>query len=184
MTDAVDEILELYAARGACAYVGEPVSSLAHALQAAHFAIQDRAPAPLVAAALLHDVGHLLDPVPEDLADWQVDARHELTGSRWLARRFRSEVTDPVRLHVAAKRYLCATSPRYAATLSPASVATLALQGGPMSEDEQQRFRIEPGFREALRVRLWDDRAKVEDLAVAPLADYRALLEGLLRPSG
>src|SRR3984893_4478719 len=103
-----------------------------HALQAAYFASTAAAPPALIVAALLHDVGHLVVDVPDDLDDWTLDARHEETRSRWLAVRFPAEVFEPVRLHVPAKRYLCATDARYSSKLSQASVATLKLQGGPM----------------------------------------------------
>ena len=107
-----------------------------HGLQAAHFARVQAAPATLVVAALLHDVGHLLEAVPDAIEDWTSDAHHEESGARWLAQRFAAEVSEPVRLHVPAKRYLCATDPHYFAQLSPASVHTLQLQGGPMSPEE------------------------------------------------
>jgi phosphonate degradation associated HDIG domain protein len=174
-----DDIMDLFAARGRGAYFGEPVSVLEHGLQAAQFAQQEGASSPLVVAALLHDIGHLIDEVPGDIADWHTDAHHEDVGSAWLARRFDAQVTDPVRLHVAAKRYLCATSASYLAKLSPASVVTLGLQGGPMSPEEVGEFRREPCFREAVRLRLWDDRAKVAGLTTPALADYRALIESV-----
>jgi [1-hydroxy-2-(trimethylamino)ethyl]phosphonate dioxygenase len=179
-----EEIVAILEARGAGAYFGEPVSVVEHGLQAAHFAQAEGAPPPLVVAALLHDIGHLLDDVPADVADWHTDARHEQVGSTWLARRFAPEVTDPVRLHVAAKRYLCATASSYFAKLSPASLVTLDLQGGPMSPDEIAAFRRERYFREAVRVRLWDDRAKVDGLVTATLPEYRELIESLACPSG
>jgi [1-hydroxy-2-(trimethylamino)ethyl]phosphonate dioxygenase len=174
-----DDIMDLFEVRGRGAYFGEPVSVVEHGLQAARFAEDEGASSPLVVAALLHDIGHLIDWVPADIEDWHTDARHEEVGSTWLARSFDSRVTDPVRLHVAAKRYLCAASASYLAKLSPASIVTLKLQGGPMSPDEVNAFRREPRFREAVRLRLWDDRAKVEGLATAALADYRGLIESL-----
>jgi [1-hydroxy-2-(trimethylamino)ethyl]phosphonate dioxygenase len=171
------DIEALFARRGAAAYFGEPVSMSEHSLQAAHFAAAAGAPESLVLAALLHDIGHLVDEVPEDLADWTDDARHEEVGARWLSPRFPMSVYEPVRLHVPAKRYLCAVSPDYVARLSPASVVTLALQGGPMSDDEVRRFRREPYHREAVRVRLWDDQGKSASFHAAPFAEYRALIE-------
>jgi [1-hydroxy-2-(trimethylamino)ethyl]phosphonate dioxygenase len=176
-----DEVLAIYGARGAGAYFGERVSMTEHGLQAAWFAQNEGAPEPLVIAALLHDIGHLLEAVPDELADWTVDAHHEEIGARWLARRFGPGISEPVRLHVPAKRYLCATDARYFSQLSPASVHTLKLQGGPMSTQELQRFESERYFREALRVRLWDDQGKVAGLKTPPLAAYVAMLNGAAR---
>ena len=175
-----DEILEIYARRGILAYFGESVSMTQHALQAAYFAQRAAAPPPLVVAALLHDVGHLVMDVPDDLADWIEDARHEDIGCGWLAERFPVEVYEPVRLHVPAKRYLCATSPRYFSRLSAASVATLKLQGGPMSAAEIARFERERYYKEAVRIRHWDDQGKVAGLVTPPLETYRPLLESIV----
>ncbi|HUJ52053.1 MAG TPA: HD domain-containing protein, partial [Steroidobacteraceae bacterium] len=140
----VADILAIYQARGAQAYFGERVSMTEHGLQAAHFARAERAPETLVLAALLHDIGHLLDEVPDDLEDWTLDAHHEVIGARWLARHFDASVCEPVRLHVPAKRYLCATDAGYFTQLSPASVHTLKLQGGPMTPREVAQFEAQP----------------------------------------
>jgi phosphonate degradation associated HDIG domain protein len=172
-----DEVLALFANRGASAYFGECVSMTAHCLQAAHFAQAAGASPALILAALLHDVGHLLDDVPADLADWQQDLRHEEIGSRWLAQRFPPEVSEPVRLHVPAKRYLCATDDRYLAKLSPASVVTLKLQGGSMTADEVAQFECQRFHRDAIRLRHWDDRGKVAGLATRAVGSYGPLLE-------
>jgi phosphonate degradation associated HDIG domain protein len=172
-----DEVFAIFARRGSGAYFGERVSMLEHALQAACFARQDSAPAVLVLAALLHDIGHLLDDVPEALAEWTSDARHEEIGARWLARRFPAEVSEPVRLHVPAKRYLCATDPNYVAMLSHASLVTLGLQGGPMARGELLQFDTEDFHKEAIRVRRWDDQGKVAGLKTPGLAEYRGLIE-------
>ena len=174
-----DEILAVFEARGSGAYFGESVSMTEHALQAAHFGQAEGAPPALILAALLHDIGHLVEDVPDDIADWTTDARHEEVGGRWLAQRFPAEVSEPVRLHVPAKRYLCATDERYFSRLSPASVATLELQGGPMSAREAERFETERFHRDAVRVRRWDDAGKVAGLATAGMADYRAMIEAL-----
>ncbi|HEY3656594.1 MAG TPA: HD domain-containing protein [Steroidobacteraceae bacterium] len=176
-----DEILEVFAKRGSGAYFGEGVSMTEHALQAAYFAQSAAAPPSLVVAALLHDVGHLVVDVPDDIADWTEDARHEEIGSAWLARRFPPEVSEPVRLHVPAKRYLCATDARYFLKLSAASVATLKLQGGPMSAASVALFETERFHEEAVRVRQWDDQGKVAGLVTPNLEDYRALIEGMAR---
>src|SRR5690349_10889305 len=131
--DVVDTIAGLFASRGQALYFGEAVSEAEHALQAAHLAEREGAGDDLVAAALLHDIGHLLHGLGEDVADRGVDGRHEVAGHAWLARWFAPAVAEPVRLHVAAKRYLCATDPAYLARLSPASRQSLELQGGPFS---------------------------------------------------
>ena len=176
-----DEILAIYAARGDGAYFGERVSMTQHALQAAWFAQVEGAPEPLIIAGLLHDVGHLLEAVPDDLADWTSDARHEETGARWLAGRFGPEISEPVSLHVPAKRYLCATDAGYLRCLSSASVHTLALQGGAMSVEETRAFEREPYYRDAVRVRHWDDQGKVAGLAVPPLEAYLDMLKAHAR---
>ncbi len=181
-TSLTGEILAIYGARGDGAYFGEPVSVTEHGLQAAHFAAADGAPEPLVVAALLHDIGHLIEPVPADIVDWKTDAQHEALGARWLARRFGPEVAEPVRLHVAAKRYLCATDARYFGRLSPASVHTLRLQGGPMPAAEVERFEAERFFQDAVRVRRWDDAGKVAGLKTRALADYVSMIEACAAP--
>jgi len=175
------EVLALYGPRGGAAYFGERVSMTEHGLQAAHFARTETAPDALVVAALLHDVGHLIETVPDSIEDWRSDARHEETGARWLSQRFSAEVSEPVRLHVPAKRYLCTTDARYFAMLSPASVHTLRLQGGPMSAEEVARFEAEHYYREAVRVRRWDDQGKVAGLKTPPLEAYAPLIERLAR---
>jgi len=171
-----DDILALYETRGAAAYFGESVSMTEHGLQAAYFAQAEHAAPALLLAALLHDIGHLLEEVPDALEDWTADARHEEIGARWLARYFPPEVSEPVRLHVPAKRYLCATDERYLAKLSPASVHTLKLQGGPFSAAAVQEFETQKHFREAVAVRRWDDQGKVTGLRTPPLGDYLALI--------
>ena len=172
-----DDIFSIFASRGSAAYFGEPVSMTQHCLQAAHCAQLEQAPASLIVAALLHDIGHLVVDVPDDIADWTSDALHEKVGSDWLATRFGPEVSEPVRLHVPAKRYLCATRPSYLAKLSPASVITLKLQGGVMSAAEVAAFETESFFKDAIRIREWDDRGKVAGSDTPDLASYRALIE-------
>jgi phosphonate degradation associated HDIG domain protein len=175
------EVMSLYDRRGAGAYFGERVSMSEHGLQAAHFARVQGAPDNLVIAALLHDVGHLLEAVPDAIEEWVSDAHHEETGAHWLAQRFAADVAEPVRLHVPAKRYLCAVDPHYFAQLSAASVHTLKLQGGPMSPAEVARFEQEPYYREAVRVRHWDDQGKVAGLATPGLREYAGLIDALAR---
>ncbi|MGA2737192.1 MAG: phosphonate degradation HD-domain oxygenase [Bryobacteraceae bacterium] len=172
-----DRIIEIFEAKGGAAYFGEPVSQLEHALQTAYYAERDDAPGWLVAAALLHDIGHLLHDMPEHVADLGVDARHEDLGHAWLAQYFGPEVTAPVRMHVDAKRYLCATDPEYLSLLSPASMQSLRLQGGPFTGAEAREFEQRPFAREAVRLRRWDDLAKAPGMRVPGLDHYRAVIE-------
>jgi phosphonate degradation associated HDIG domain protein len=177
---AIAEVLRLFADRGDSAYGGEAVSQREHALQAAHLATQSGADAALVAAALLHDVGHLLHNLPDDAPEEGVDDRHEQLAGRWLTRRFGAEVAEPVRLHVDAKRYLCATEPAYLGQLSRPSLVSLELQGGPMSEEERRRFEASPFHAGAVALRRWDDAAKVPGLAVPEIEHYVPILEAAL----
>jgi [1-hydroxy-2-(trimethylamino)ethyl]phosphonate dioxygenase len=172
----VDQILTLFQTHGDAAYFGEPVSQTEHALQAAWQAEREGAPDSLVVAALLHDCGHLLHGLSEEIADEGLDGRHEAVGEAWLTRHFGPDVTEPVRLHVAAKRYLCAVEPGYGRQLSPASLRSLELQGGPMSEEEVQEFEQNPHHQGAVQLRRWDDLAKIPGLPVPGLEHYRSRL--------
>jgi phosphonate degradation associated HDIG domain protein len=177
MPTVVDQILELFARQGQSAYLGEAVSQTEHALQAAYLAEQQGAPATLIAAALLHDIGHLLDTRSEDPATMTEDLAHETLAERWLQLHFPPAVTRPVALHVPAKRYLCATDPAYLRQLSPTSVASLRLQGGPMTPEEVATFRADPYAEDALRLRRWDEQAKVPQLPTPDLEHFRPVLE-------
>jgi phosphonate degradation associated HDIG domain protein len=178
--NVVQRILTLFRQEGNGAYFSEAVTETEHALQCAYRAEQSAAAPELIAAALLHDVGHLLHGLPEDIAERGIDGRHEEAGAAWLKRWFGPAVVDPVRLHVAAKRYLCAVEPDYHAALSEASRRSLHLQGGPMSPEEVRRFEQERWFRSATLVRRWDDGAKVPGLVVPGLDHYRPCLEAVL----
>jgi len=175
----VDEIIELFVRRGGDAYFGESVSQLEHALQTAFQAEQEGASDTLIAAALLHDIGHLLHKLREDIAESGIDGWHEQVGAMWLSRYFPAAVTEPIRLHVAAKRYLCAVDSEYRRQLSIASIQSLALQGGPMSEGAARDFEAMPYVREAVRLRRWDDQAKVIGWKTPDLTQYQLLLEKL-----
>jgi phosphonate degradation associated HDIG domain protein len=175
--DPIEFVLRLFKERGDAAYLGEPVSQTEHALQTAWAAEQAGADAALVAAALLHDVGHLLHDLPEDCALAGIDDAHEERGGRWLARHFGPDVVEPVRLHVAAKRYLCATDPTYLGRLSEASRVSLRLQGGPFTPDEASTFRANPHAEAAVRLRRFDEEAKVPGLATPGLEHFRPCLE-------
>ena len=171
----LDRLAHLFATRGRAEYGGEAVTQLEHALQSASLALDAGAPSADIAAALLHDIGHLLHPHDE-----ATDARHEELGVRFLARHFPPAVTEPVRLHVAAKRYLCAAEPGYSDTLSPASVLSLELQGGPMSPSEASEFERHPHAATALALRKRDDAAKVVGAPTPPFDAFRPHLEACL----
>jgi [1-hydroxy-2-(trimethylamino)ethyl]phosphonate dioxygenase len=174
--NVIEELQQLFAGRGDAAYYGEAVSMTEHSLQAAHQAAMAHAPDTLIIAALLHDVGHLVEEVPEHIANWTTDAHHEEVGARWLVLRFPPSIAEPVRLHVPAKRYLCATSSDYRRRLSEASVITLNLQGGPMTTAEVAAFKSQPYHREAVRLRLWDDQGKVAGLRTADFDSYHDMI--------
>ena len=151
-----------------------------HMLQAAALAQRAGEPDELVAAALLHDVGHFQGAVSGRQLMTGTDNRHSDTGADWLARWFGPEVTEPIRLHVAAKRYLCAVEPDYRAALSEASEYTLQVQGGPMTPEEAADFAALPGADDAVTVRRLDDQAKVADAATPAFEHFRPLLAALL----
>ena len=179
MAVTVDDVLALYERYGAQRY-DEEISQLAHAEQTAALAVDAGAGDAVVAAALLHDVGHLLELAERDgPRDRTTDHRHEAVGSSWLAALFPPAVTGPVALHVRAKRYLCAVEPSYLHELSAGSVASLERQGGALSGDEVAAFEGNAGWEGAVALRRWDDRAKVIDFDVPSIASYRSLLESL-----
>jgi phosphonate degradation associated HDIG domain protein len=175
----VDQIVHLFATKGRELYFGEAVTEAEHALQSARLAEAAGVGREVVAAALLHDIGHLLHGLPEDIAGRGIDGRHEEAGSAWLRRHFGPAVSEPVRLHVAAKRYLCAVERGYLGTLSAGSQRSLKLQGGPFTPDEVRRFEEEQFWESAVAVRRWDDLAKVPGLEVPGLDHYRACLESV-----
>ena len=180
-TDPVSTILELFQARGSSEYGGEAVTQEEHALQAAAFAMHDGGDEALIAAALLHDIGHLLHDLPEDAPDDGVDDHHENSGAAFIDAHFGPEVCEPVRLHVAAKRYLTAVEPDYMAKLSEPSIVSLQLQGGPMSAAEQAAFRANPHWEAALRLRRYDEEAKVPGATTPKVEDFADLLRRLVR---
>ena len=168
----VQEVLVLLEAKGNIAYFGEEVSVLEHSLQSAHFAERDRADDATVTAALVHDIGHLLHGLSEDIAAQGHDARHEEVACGYLSRYFGNDVVAPVRMHVAAKRYLCSVEPSYFHQLSASSVQSLALQGGPMSTAEAAEFVSRPYAAKAVALRRWDDEAKLRNYPVPGLDHY------------
>lgn len=177
MLDVIDEIEQLFRDKGRENY-GEDVSQLEHAVQCAELAVRAGESDALVTAALLHDIGHLLDPVDPETGNY----RHDAVGAAYLQAHFPQAVCEPIRQHAQAKRYLCAREPGYLSGLSEASLDSLAHQGGPMSEDEQRAFAATPYARESLKLRRWDDTAKDTELCSRDFADYLPYLRASLSP--
>ena len=165
----VDDCIQLLTERGDSEYGGEAVTQLEHALQCATLAEREGASAALISAALLHDVGHLLHVLPNDAPDQGIDDAHEDLGCRYLRKVFGEPISEPVRLHVPAKRYMCATIEGYQNQLSHPSLISLELQGGAMTPEEVKEFEQNGFANDAVRLRRWDDTAKVPKLATPSL---------------
>lgn len=178
--DIVAVIADIFERRGADSYLGEQVTMSEHMLQTALQAEQAGAGDELIAAALLHDIGHFAGEFPADALARGVDNRHEAAGAAAIAPFFPEFVTACVRHHVEAKRYLCATDPDYADRLSPASVHTLKLQGGAMGPAEVEAFRANPFLDAIVKVRTWDEAAKVPGRTVPPFSHYAPVLQRLV----
>lgn len=180
--DIVDVIRQIFERHGSEAYLGESVTMSEHMLQCAALAEAAGEDDALVVAALLHDVGHFSNDFPDDAFEQSIDNRHEEAGARLLQGQFPEMVVDCVRHHVAAKRYLCAVDDRYFATLSPASVHTLELQGGPMTADEIDAFEVLAHLRSILQVRRWDESAKVSGRQTPDFEHYVPALRRVQLP--
>ncbi len=174
---SVDEIVALYAEWGHDGY-SEDISQLSHAVQCAWLAQAYGASEELVVAALLHDIGHLIDLAEHGARSeaFKTDLNHEAVGAQALSKLFSAAVTAPIALHVAAKRWRCTADPAYFDTLSPASVASLALQGGPMTGVERVRFEALPQWRAATQLREWDDTGKATDAVDPPFDRFVPLM--------
>ena len=177
----LDQIHAAFARRGHQSY-GEGVSLSDHSFQCAAFAERDGACPALVVAALLHDIGHLLHDLPEDVADSGIDTQHESLGSVWLSQYFGADVTEPVRLHVAAKRYLATADPGYFDQLSDASKLSLKLQGGRMTAAQAGAFEAERFFSDAVRLRRWDEEGKMVGYRGPDAAHFDAVVVSCLKP--
>lgn len=179
--DPVNQLQSLFEKYGAKAY-GERVTQLQHAVQCAKLAEKEHASDPMIAAALLHDVGHLL--YNDEISIMQLNDRHEFLAAQLLERLFGQAVAEPVKLHVMAKRYLCGVNEGYYEGLSEASKESLRLQGGPLEVARQiSAFERNTCFEEALDLRHWDDEGKDEHDTDDDFARYAPLLNGLLLPS-
>ncbi len=172
MTDIFSKIGKIYNEAGHNHY-GEGVSQIEHAVQCARLAVEEGERSDMVVAALLHDIGHLIGEVNSDHGNF----RHDHAGAEFLSRYFPPGVTEPVRLHASAKRYLCTTEAGYIDSLSEASRYSLEHQGGLMTEDEVTAFRAEPFYEHAIRLRRWDDEAKDETFASTPFNSFSRYVE-------
>jgi phosphonate degradation associated HDIG domain protein len=175
----IEKIVGLYRAKGGSAYEGEGVTQLEHALQSAYSAERAGAPPELVCAALLHDIGHLLNDRGETPTLRGVDDQHQYVALPFLRKMFPTAVFGPIGLHVDAKRYLCATRPGYRAALSEDSKRSLELQGGVFTPQDAERFIRQPFAAEAVSVRLWDDAAKVPGASTPGLGHFETILRAV-----
>jgi phosphonate degradation associated HDIG domain protein len=179
--DIIADILNLFNDKGHSEYGGEAVTQLEHALQTATLARENNASDQLITAALLHDIGHLLHELPNDAPLKGIDDVHENKAAVFLRKYFPEAVTEPVRLHVMAKRYLSSTEETYYSLLSEPSKQSLVLQGGLMSSAEVSAFEQNPFFSDAVMLRKWDDQAKVKELTTAPVEDFEKNIAVSLR---
>lgn len=178
--ETADLLADILLRRGSESYLGENVTMSEHMLQAAALAEATGEPDSVIVAALLHDIGHYTNEFGEDYLEQGIDNRHESAGERVLEGWFPDEVTAVARWHVAAKRYLCATDRGYFTELSPASVDTLALQGGPMNDAECASFENNPWFETIIKVRRFDDAAKEVGRVTPPMGHYLEITKRLL----
>jgi len=183
MALSISDICVLFARKGGRAYAGEPVNQIEHALQTAMRAEDEGASHALITAALLHDLGHLLNDQGESPTLRGVDDLHQYAALPFLRALFADDVLMPIRLHVDAKRYLCATRDGYFEALSADSKRSLVLQGGIYTPEEAKAFIAQPHAGDAVRLRLWDDLAKVENAVTPPLAHFVVSIEAAQRPA-
>lgn len=168
---------DIFERRGGEEYLGEPVTMAEHMLQGATIAEEQGLDELIIVATLLHDIGHFTSEFGTFTMDDTEDRFHEEAGARVLERFFPSVVTDCVRFHVAAKRYLCATKKEYFDRLSEASVHSLNLQGGPMTEEEVAEFELNPNLREIIQVRYLDDAGKRDDMQTPDFAHFAPMVQ-------
>ena len=178
----IADIERLFRDHGHIAYSGEGVSQLEHALQSARLAEEASAPLELVTAALLHDLGHLLNLQGATPTERGIDDQHQYFAIPFLRPLFRPAVIEAIRLHVDAKRALCALEPEYYEALSEDSKRSLTLQGGIFSREELAAFLAKPHAEDAMRVRRWDDAAKVPGATTPSLSHYLEITARCISP--
>ena len=179
--NVVDLIEDIFLRRGAESYLGERVTMAQHMLQTAQCAEEAGADSAQIVSALLHDIGHYKNEIPESSLAKGVNNFHEEAGANFLEEYFPASVIEPVRQHVEAKRYLCAVRPEYFMRLSPASINTLNLQGGPMNEKEIEEFENNDYLDHCINLRYWDEKAKDPERKCASFSYYRSLIESLVK---
>jgi phosphonate degradation associated HDIG domain protein len=176
------ELITIYDASGRERYGLETISQLEHALQTAARAEAEGESPAMILAALLHDLGHMIAGIGDNPAEGGIDNAHQRVGARWLRERLGARIAEPVRLHVDAKRYLCAVDPAYHATLAPDSVLSLKLQGGPLNDTQVTAFLAEPYAQDAIRLRRFDDLAKDPDAKTEDFAYFLRYLRDAAIP--
>ena len=177
----VNHIEDIFNRRGAESYLGEDVTMAQHMLQAAQCAEESGADESLIVAALLHDIGHYKNEIPETALAKGINNYHEEAGANFLEDYFPVSVIEPIRQHVSAKRYLCAVKSNYFQSLSVASVHTLNLQGGPMNENEIKEFEKNAYLDECVKLRYCDEGAKDPERIHPQFSYFRALVESLVK---
>lgn len=182
MSKIIQTIINTFSERGNNKYGAEEVTQLQHALQSALLAEEEQASAELISAALLHDIGHIIESsVLPNHNNQNLDDLHEERAYQWLVEHFGKDVADPVRLHVVAKRYLCTKDETYEKSLSPTSYKSYLDQGGKMNMDEISKFENEPRYQESLRLRRWDDLAKIKSKETPDIEHFIPYLEKCLQ---
>jgi len=176
MALTLPDICALFEAKGGRMYSGEPVTQLEHALQTATLAEEAGAAPALVTASLLHDLGHLLNDQGDTPTERGIDDVHQYFALPFLRGLFGHDVLEPIRLHVDAKRYLCAMRPGYHDALSADSKRSLALQGGVYSLAEATAFIAQPWAERAVELRLWDDAAKLAGQPTPTFAHFLPIM--------
>ncbi|MGK7921850.1 MAG: phosphonate degradation HD-domain oxygenase [Trichodesmium sp.] len=176
----IETIIKILSLKGHYQYGQESVSQLEHALQCATLAELAGANNELIVGCLFHDFGHLIHDLGENATNKGINDHHEYRSIKYLKHLFGEAVTEPIRLHVEAKRYLCAIKPDYFATLSPVSQASLELQGGVFSSDAAAEFINQPYAEDAVQLRIWDDQAKVVGMKTRTLKYFNHIIHEIM----
>ena len=171
---------DIFTRRGGEEYLGEPVTMAEHMLQGATIAEQNGQEETIIVGALLHDIGHFTSEFGTFNMEDTEDRFHEDAGADVLADFFPPVITDCVRFHVAAKRYLCAAKSEYFNRLSPASVKSLELQGGPMSNAERVEFEKNPHLQEIIQVRYLDEAGKRADMDISSFSHFAPMVQRIV----